>query len=76
MTTHTESEAKSKWCPMARTAYHDMTVNRISDDGGNPNHIAGVSYDTRCIASECMMWRWEPHPEGHELFGSCGLARP
>ncbi len=52
----TETDAKAKWCPMARV-------------GGDPgSEAAGVSYNrwpgghheaaASCIASDCMAWRW------------------
>lgn len=45
----TEEKAKKKWCPFARMRWDNIPLNR---DG----------YDkpiTRCIASECMAWRWD-----------------
>jgi hypothetical protein len=50
----TEDEAKTKWCPMVRTGLTaGMAVN---------HHVSGdVDEQTRCKASECMMWRWEQH---------------
>ncbi len=47
----TEQDAKKKWCPMVRFNYcgSDMTdVNR-------PSEMDSM----RCIASDCMMWRWD-----------------
>lgn len=41
----TEDEAKTKWCPMFRRA------------GGGDNSDADGGRRTKCIASECMMWR-------------------
>lgn len=64
----TEDEAKKKWCPMVRTGLTaGMAVNQ---------HCNGdVDSETRCIASTCMMWRWEygasARPNDH---GWCGLA--
>lgn len=70
----TETEAKTKWCPMV-----------LYDQGRPLNrdacyHGAG----THCIGSECMMWRWASidmdeddyarlSAEG-KLRGYCGLA--
>lgn len=49
---YTEQEARTKWCPMGR---HDTTAgNRIV---GSPERAA---QDFPCVASECMMWRWQP----------------
>lgn len=61
----TEEEAKKKWCPMIRTGMvAGMAVNHHVDmnPGGQ-----GVYDETRCIASDCMMWRSAP-------TGYCGLA--
>lgn len=52
----TEDEAKTKWCPMVRTGLvAGMAVNHhIGRDG---LHAGDVHDETRCVASECMMWR-------------------
>jgi len=45
-----EEEAKTKWCPMVRYSqnFNDLTSNRPGE------------YDhPYCMASDCMMWRWE-----------------
>lgn len=46
----TENEAKKKWCPMSRTGM--MFATNRSENGC----INGVDH---CIASDCMMWKWE-----------------
>lgn len=47
----TEEDARKKWCPMARIGLvHGMAVNKHAAD-------KGVDEDTRCLASDCMMWR-------------------
>ena len=52
----TEDEAKTKWCPMARY---------IIDEGNQGTYAAGnrpigapFGVGSNCIASDCMMWRW------------------
>lgn len=45
----TEQEAKNKWCPMARMASPVSAHNRTADD----------EPEGRCVASKCMMWRWD-----------------
>lgn len=43
----TEAEAKGRWCPLAR---YDK----------NNRGAQGVAIrEARCVASECMAWRWE-----------------
>lgn len=60
----TEEEAKKKWCPFVR-----LTVGVIEGKGGQLtpafNRFGSVEtgltenpVDCRCIASECMAWRW------------------
>ena len=70
MNTMTETEAREKWCPMARI--------RNDDEGGSynrwittrdPNGHEGTAY---CIASQCMAFRWSPDfilllSSGHEI---------
>lgn len=52
----TEDEAKKKWCPLVRY--------KFSSESDRPScnrdiFSKGVMEDgTRCIASECMAWRW------------------
>ena len=62
-----ESEAKTKWCPMARSS-KPGNHNRHSDGNGRT--------DCLCLGSGCMMWVSES-PAGlkNEACGRCGLAR-
>jgi hypothetical protein len=64
----TEEEAKTKWCPFARELYSRMgtfgPANRFR------HHNEGYS---RCIASQCMAWRWVDD-EPDIGVGFCGLA--
>lgn len=58
MTLMTEDEARTKWCPFTRHAYSVGNLGVTSVNRGNflePN-------ECRCIASECMAWRW------HHMF--------
>jgi hypothetical protein len=71
----TEDEAKTKWCPYGRG-------DNDQNDRGEPK------YASRCIASDCMAWRWffildESMPTGMNAhrtdgdgnwLGYCGLA--
>ena len=48
---HTEAEAREKWCPEARWAEDAMPgANRWGGHTRPP--------ECRCIASNCMAWRW------------------
>lgn len=65
----TEAEAKTKWCPHARVVAASKTqafgaANRaaIMRDERRPDDIE-INYSpehSRCIASACMAWRWNP----------------
>jgi len=67
----TEEEAKKKWCPRYQVTqlFNDLESNR-----------GGFGNSPLCLASDCMMWRWEvtnPNYEGPEKYhdkGYCGLA--
>lgn len=48
----TEAEAKKCWCPFARTEVLSHVVNRTALGYGDGDG------EWRCIASECMAWRW------------------
>ncbi|NUB12684.1 hypothetical protein GAY28_08160 [Azospirillum brasilense] len=68
----TEEEASTKWCPMARVAIQHVASDMAVLTGSSPIHpvgnratlIAGrerlcdTATGSRCIASECMAWRW------------------
>ena len=65
----TEDEAKTKWCPQVRVGESYRAVNMR------------INYDLiTCIASGCMMWRWEAVNTAPGLGvvkptkGYCGLA--
>jgi len=56
----TEDEARKRWCPFARvgTTTTDerlaVALNRVENTGG----IVLNPFAARCIASDCMAWRW------------------
>ena len=65
----TEEEATGCWCPFVRyqTGEEDCAGNRWLDLS-NPG-------TARCIASQCMAWRWTPAAQmGLSRDGFCGLA--
>ena len=63
----TETQAREHWCPFVRVPYYAgggaMAINRAGD------LLADPSQQYRCIASQCMAWRWDTSDQGH-----CGLA--
>jgi hypothetical protein len=48
----TESEAKKRWCPMDRHV--------------SPAAKCATNTNCGCVASNCMMWRWEPQKLYHQ----------
>jgi len=60
---HTEGRARSKWCPFARVPYWDegeppaVAINRFGD--GGIDDVGNSALRFRCIASDCMSWRWD-----------------
>lgn len=72
----TESEAKTRWCPMVRL-YGDDWTTRLDDNELKAVTDGDVARSTKCIGSACMMWRWLPSPSlkaGSPTSGYCGLA--
>ncbi len=56
---HTESEAKTKWCPFARV------LHSYTSSYGGLGYAAGVKRidesqhrGSKCLGSACMAWRW------------------
>lgn len=64
----TEDEAKTKWCPFARVVSNGMVANR---DNANDGLVTSVDDQSRCIGSDCGVWRWFS-TEKHD-GGQCGL---
>ncbi|RIK75493.1 hypothetical protein DCC62_13205 [candidate division KSB1 bacterium] len=69
-----EKDAKTKWCPMARSGFRrhtdtSLTINR-KIGSGKPDP------DCLCLASDCMMWRAVNLMKEFETvqMGYCGLA--
>ena len=76
----TEDEARQKWCPSVREiaamSNYELPSNTVMY---NPStQVAGNRLPdgnmSKCIASDCMAWRWEDGPMDDELHGYCGLA--
>jgi hypothetical protein len=66
MISHTEAEAKKKWCPFARvTCDGEGPYNRDAD--GGPAHAS------KCIASSCMAWN-RCSDGSKSNSGYCGFA--
>lgn len=74
----TEDEARKKWCPFARSGAYvgsGLEFSPVSGCAVNRDGPATSTIDasgTRCIASECMAWRWRPGT--NPPLGFCGLA--
>lgn len=61
----TPDEAKQRWCPMAREHGGNASINRSA--------IERSEAWSKCIADQCMMWRWYT-PHASDQSGYCGLA--
>ena len=67
-----ESEAKTKWCPLARIATADRNGDNCSTVA--PNRVVrgpGVTDMANCIGSACMAWQRVSDTEGY--CGAFGL---
>lgn len=74
----TEEEARKKWCPAGRVYHSNGSYNRTE--------ARAVDGPCKCIASDCMAWRWvkdplinfvmngEPVPDYKGEHGYCGLS--
>lgn len=76
----TEDEAKTKWCPFVLSYMenrHGSTTppsNRYevqTESGWKTNESPS---SCRCIASDCMAWRWGGFTQDGDDMGYCGLA--
>lgn len=66
----TEAEAKTKWCPFARS--YDYVTGAEIPVPLNRDTTGGPDVHCLCLASACMAWRW--HLESGKS-GDCGLVR-
>jgi hypothetical protein len=76
----TENEARKKWCPHGRVYSSNGAFNRTEN--------RAVDGPSKCIASDCMAWRWikdpliefvangQPVPDYTGEHGYCGLSGP
>jgi hypothetical protein len=70
----TEDQAKKKWCPMVRL-YGDDWITRLTDGRLKAISDGDVTKVTKCIGSDCMMWRWYGVTgRSPAKLGYCGLA--
>lgn len=70
----TEAEAKTKWCPLARTPI-DAPDGLITGFIPANRSERGLPASCLCIGSACMAWRWiESHPASRlqYAYGSDG----
>lgn len=71
----TEDEAKTKWCHAYRESGEDANNRPVayeqSPETGRTTAVRGsIHVAARCIASNCMAWRWSV---GRNT-GFCGIA--
>lgn len=77
----TEAEARKCWCPFMRVPFSSIVDGLGIAVAVNNAKTADDEGLTRCIASECMAWRWtgefKDDPEVKfvkDATGYCGLA--
>ncbi len=81
----TEEQAREKWCPSAQVIMrpveeiHGQKVVMLDCISANRIEGGEAAHGTKCIASDCMAWRWgdptNPRPEDRAQWGGyCGLA--
>lgn len=58
MTTKTEAEAKTMWCPLGRGAFQYRAGAANDDCMVVANRAENDGPITLCLASGCMAWRW------------------
>jgi hypothetical protein len=71
----TENEAKTKWCPFARS-YDAMTDEGLAS-GVNRAGVDKPDGWCMCLGSRCMAWHWSENPvydKKIEYVGYCGLV--
>src|ERR1700761_4286309 len=58
----TEEEAVTKWCPFVRAATNtgNTSWSWLADAGYEPESVRNAARSSnRCIATDCMAWRWD-----------------
>src|ERR1700753_3077279 len=67
----TEDEAKTKWCPFARSMISiENRGNPLAVASANrfPGDTSGSEKGSLCVASGCMAWRCFPREDGESLL--------
>ena len=56
----TESEAKTKWCPMVRHSggEDEPASNRANNALKTEDPVGDMPWN-KCVASDCAMWVWD-----------------
>ncbi len=72
----TPNEARKCWCPFAQLCEFSgaPAFNRVS---APEIPVDQIPPSARCIADECMAWRWDMDPDSDDTNGEvgyCGLA--
>jgi len=71
----TEDQAKEKWCPYVRHFSGSVDDEVVVDPAANRWGRHLNPGPCRCIASECMAWRYHSSSRSEsERHGYCGLA--
>ena len=70
---YTEEEARKLWCPMVRLPIYGNEDDK-SPASCNKYDDGDIGRSLYCMASDCMMWRWEGRGSGATGKGYCGLG--
>lgn len=70
----TEEEAKTKWCPWTRVPIETETLEWVVGNRANQTGPGGLYKGSKCIASQCMAWRWAENriPGAGQNCPDCG----
>lgn len=62
----TEQEARSKWCPLARsTGFLNTNQQGFGVAGYNRDHPSGMI--PSCITTSCLAWRWAAQKQVRDI---------
>lgn len=61
----TEADAKTKWCPFVRVAFQNGSLLLLTNRGEGYLPSEDTDKAAKCIAANCMAWRFSNYKLGH-----------